>query len=260
MLSMYTGTVGSGKSYHALELGLQWIRRKKYVIANFPIKPPSKYRSKRHKAKWENMLKYWIYREEITSSYLMAFAFEKEFFGKENSCLVLIDEAGVLFNSRDWQHERHERTKWIKFLAQSRKFGYDFIFVCQMDRMIDRQIRGLVEYDVKHRKANNSIFLSWLGLFKISLFLYVYKWYGTKVKANLRFSVFKPWIANKYDTMKIFDLDELLESVEKIYEGKIIPAPVAAQIAIWQTELEEKRRKKEEERQKDNEFNKESAS
>lgn len=245
MLSLYSGTPGSGKSFHALELALTWCKRGKHVIANFPIQPPKKYYSKFHKNQWEKILSRWHFREEISVDYLMALSFENEWFGKESSCMVVIDEAGVIFNSRDWQHERQSRTAWIKFLSQHRKFGYDLIFIAQMDRMIDRQIRGLFEYEVKHLKANNSFFFKWLGMFKISLFMCVYKWYQTKLKGNMRFVFYRPWIAARYDTMKVFNLEELIDAMQKIYEGKVIPAAVAVQLQVWKEELETKEIRKE---------------
>src|SRR5579885_1826615 len=119
MLSLYTGAVGSGKSYHAIELGLDWLRVGKNVIANFPIKPPEKFLFKRDKERWDKKLKRWHYLEEITVEYLMALSLENGWFGHESKCLVIIDEAGVMFNSRDWQTESKNRMKWIKFVSQS---------------------------------------------------------------------------------------------------------------------------------------------
>jgi zona occludens toxin len=251
MISLYTGSVGSGKSYHALELGLQWVARGKHVVANFPIRPPKRFLFSFQKRKWEKMIEHWHFRDEISVEYLMSLSVENDWFGKESQCLVIIDEAGIMFNSRDWQHERQSRQKWIKFLSQSRKFGFDFIFVCQADRMIDRQIRGLVEYEVKHRKANNATFFKWLSLFKATMFIYAYKWYQTKLPANVRVSFYRPWIASRYDTMKIFNLGDLIESMKAIYEGKVIPAPVLQQIAIWKGELEEQEKRKQQQREED---------
>lgn len=247
MISFYTGPVGSGKSFHAIELGLEWVGRGKHVVANFPIKPPKKFLGKRHELLWKKRLARWHYYEEITIEKLMALSLENGWFGKESQCLVIVDEAGVMFNSRDWQSEKGSRMKWIKFLSQSRKFGYDFIFVTQSDRMIDRQIRGLVEYDVKHLKASNSFFLRPLSWFGICPFLYVYKWYQTRLKANLRMSIYKPWVGNRYDTFKVFNLDELVQSMKKVYEGKIIPAAVASQIAVWEDQIKADLLKKEQE-------------
>ena len=38
LIKMYTGTIGSGKSYHALEDILMTLNKGKYVIANFPLR------------------------------------------------------------------------------------------------------------------------------------------------------------------------------------------------------------------------------
>lgn len=248
MISFYSGAVGSGKSYHAVELGLSWVGRGKHVIANFSItKPKTKFQFQ-EKA-WIKKLDKWHFYDEITVERLMAMSIENGWFGKESQCLVIIDEAGIMFNSRDWQHARTSRTKWIKFLSQSRKFGYDFIFVTQSDRMVDKQIRGLVEYDVKHLKASNSFFLSWMKLFKITPFLYIYKWYQTKLKGNVRGSFYKPWIGNRYDTFKVFDLNDLVDSMKKVYDGKVIPASVLAQISVWEEEIKKELEKKEKEKE-----------
>lgn len=245
VIDLYTGTVGSGKSFHALEKGIEYLESKKHVVANFPIKEAPKYFLKILREKDKKRMERWLFWEEITPEKLIALSLEKGWYGKESQCLVIIDEAGIMFNSREWQIAGQSRTKWIKFLSQSRKFGYDFVFVAQSDRMIDKQIRGLVEYEVKHYKLSNSFFLSWLKLFKVSLFLYNYKWYQTKVKGNLRFSKFKKSIGDRYDTMRTFDLDELVHEIEKMYSGTIVPAGVLIQLNVWREEIEKRKAERE---------------
>lgn len=250
MISMYTGSVGSGKSFHALDVALKIIKEKRYgqyryCIANYPLIPavekkwwrflPQKTREKKIK-EMKEMDERWIYRDEISVEFLIAESIKRGWYGKESMCMVEIDEAGIIFNSRDWNTKAHDRTKWIKFLALSRKFGYDFIFVAQADRMIDKQIRGLCEYEVKHLKANNSFFMSFLNVFKITLFMYVYQWYVTKMRGDLRFGLFKSKVADRYDTMRVFNFDDLIGSIKALYEGKIIPAPVALQLHLWEKE------------------------
>jgi zona occludens toxin len=243
MISIYSGSVGSGKSFHGTHIGLEWLNNR-HVIANFPILPPKKLRSKMAKKRWADQEQRWHFNDEITIQYLIAKSLEHGWIGKESQCLLLIDEAGIIFNSRDWQSAGKQREHWIKFLSQSRKFGYDVIFIAQSDRMIDKQIRGLVEYDVKHLKLNHSFFLSWLSLLKVSLFLYNYKWYQTKLKGNMRVALFQKKIAERYDTMRTFNLEELAEQVEKLYEGVIVPASVAIQIDLWRDEIEKRRKTK----------------
>lgn len=241
MITLYTGSVGSGKSFHSTHLGLEWASRKN-VIANFPIKANRTKRQQRQLAAWD-------FNEDITIPYLVAKSIENGWYGKESQCLVIIDEAGIIFNSRDWQTAGEGRKQWIKFMSQSRKFGYDFIFVAQSDRMIDKQIRGLVEFEVKHLKANNSFFLAWTNylpkFMRPTLFLYVYRWYQTRLKSNLRTGFYRHSIGSRYDTFRTFNLDELVEYLEKMYEGTLIPASVAtfidAQRSIIDGKLKEKK-------------------
>lgn len=247
MISMYTGSVGSGKSYHGLEIGLKVLREKKggvnrSVIANFPLvpQPKMKFGTQRFKdkinLKREEFDNRWIFNPEISIEFLISESLKNGWYGKESMCMVIIDEAGILFNARDWQVHAKARNNWIKFLALSRKFGYDFVFVAQSDRMIDKQIRGLCEYEVKHLKANNSFLFSFLSIFKVTMFMYVYQWYQTKIRGNLRLARYKSSIGNRYDTMRVFNFDELIDSVKALYEGKIIPAPVAVQLDLWEEE------------------------
>lgn len=216
---LYTGSVGSGKSYHALCMGLQKVHAipERYVIANFPIKFSKGKLGEKEKRRW-------FFWEEITPEKLIAFSFEKGFFGKEGYCLLIIDEAGVMFNSRDWMTKGRERANWIKFISQSRKFGYDIILIAQSDRMIDRQIRDLAEYEVRHYSARKYWWLSWLP---IRLHFAVYFWYHTKLKGTVDAFIIRKSIANRYDTMRLFNIDDMKDFLKKMYSGKVIPASIA---------------------------------
>ena len=56
------------------------------------------------------------------------------------------------------------------------------------------------------------------------------------MRGNLRFGLYKGKIADRYDTMRIFNFDDILKSVRSLFEGKIIPAPVALQLSMWEKE------------------------
>lgn len=218
-IEIYTGPVGSGKSFNALRRGLLKIRAipDRYVIANFPITiSPRPKLAKKESARWH----FW---DEITPEKLLAFSIEKGFYGKEGSCLLIIDEAGVMFNTRDWQTAAKDRKNWINFLSLSRKCGYDVILIAQMDRMIDKQIRGLAEYEVRHFNARNYWWLKWVPL---KLHFSVTFWYHTKFKGKVEPFIISKRIARKYDTMRLFNLDGLTEQIQKMYSGSVIPAPV----------------------------------
>jgi len=224
-ISIFEGSVGSGKSYHALLEGLRKVNAipVRYVVANFPLE--ERYCNRKELERWH----FW---DVITPEKLVLFAIEKGFAGKEGSCLLIIDEAGILFNSRDWMVKSEERKKWISFFSQSRKFGYDVILVAQSDRMIDRQIRDLAEYLVRHFNMRKYWYFAWLP-FKFHCA--VWKWYGTRIKGSVDPFVVRASVYRKYDTMRVFNLEEIKRQIKEMY-GKVIPADVAKYIKL----LEEK--------------------
>src|SRR5699024_10968753 len=110
MIEMYTGFVGSGKSYHATHEGLivAESRTKKEVIANFPISKNENFLYKFNKKlpKFKNLRWNYVDNEDLTSDFLIkkSFDYEKENgdLPPEGHFLLIIDEAGINFNSRDW--------------------------------------------------------------------------------------------------------------------------------------------------------------
>lgn len=143
---LYSGTPGSGKSLHAARDIRDYLRCKRLpVIGNFTINPDTK-GAERYTYRPNNVL---------TPQYLVWFAQEywrDHKFGEDRILLVL-DECQLLFNSRDWAQQ--DRMAWLEFFSQHRKYGYKVLFIAQFDRMIDRQIRSLIEYEFVHRKLGN---------------------------------------------------------------------------------------------------------
>ena len=209
MIELYTGFVGSGKSYCATKLGLASADPKlgkKTVIANYPIKPKKKLLSFFKKNKYNQPR--WIYKsnEKLTVKFLVELSKKNGWLNKESQALLIFDEASIKFNSRTYYDK--DRLDWINFLRQSRKLGYDVIFITQDRASIDKQIRHLCEFELVHKKLNNMFILSWLNLFRISVFAQVKYWNGINIrqsKGQLKLFIYNKRIANRYDTMKIFD-------------------------------------------------------
>lgn len=201
MIYLYSGTPGSGKSYHAVVDIVRKLGRKSKnrVIANFPLS------GKKITDKFE----YWD-NSDITISRLMNYARQYHKLGVEGQCLIVIDEAQCIFNSRDWngkgvlhsalKRQPDSRMDWIKFFSQHRKFGYNVILIAQSDKMLDKQIRSLIEYDVKHIKMNNGFFF-----FLPTSFLAVEKWYGQRMKLGQEVIWYRKRIAAMYDSYALFD-------------------------------------------------------
>lgn len=210
-IELYTGFVGSGKSYAAVKNGTVIADAplgKRWVIANFPIKPKKKkFAFLRKKNKYNTPR--WIHKrnEELTPDFLIEESLKRGWNKKEGSCLIIFDEAGIPFNARSWNSP--DRMKWIDFLSQSRKFGYDFIFITQHRDMMDKQIRKLCEYEVQHKKLNNMFAFKILSLFRVTLFGGVSFWNGMRnERGTLRIYFYRKHIADRYDTLKLFGIDE----------------------------------------------------
>ena len=134
MIYLYTGTPGSGKSYHAAEVVDRALRRRIPVLANFEVNL-----SKKHKGEY-------LYIETLDMNPQLFISYAEEHFkpGRdEHQGIIIIDEAQIPFNSREGLNR--SRMKWIDFFSKHRHYFYDIILITENDRMLDRQIRSLVE-------------------------------------------------------------------------------------------------------------------
>lgn len=198
MVWMYTGTPGSGKSIHAAQDVISWLKKGKDLIANYPINEKAVGKCKSHALYWDN--------PKLTVSKLVKYAIEHKQIGKEGSCLVIIDEAQVKFNCREMG--RKDRQDWVTFFSQHRKLGFDIILITQFDRMIDRQIRAMTETEVKHRKLNNYGFgggvLTLLTLGR-SWFVAIDYWYGgNRLQLGHRVFPYRKQLGNISDSYHLF--------------------------------------------------------
>lgn len=193
---LYTGTPGSGKSYHAARDIVQRLKRGGGLIANFPINEDYVKKKKTHVEYWDN--------SDLTAEKLVAYALEHHEIGKEGQCLVVIDECQVIFNCRDFG--RKDRNAWVQFFAQHRHLGFNVILITQNDRMLDKQIRALVEEEVKHRKLNNYGFGGMLiSLSMRSWFIAISYWYGgNKLETGRSIFVYNKRYAKIYDSYRLF--------------------------------------------------------
>lgn len=210
MITLYSGTPGSGKSLHLANVIWNRLRNDRAVIANFPI-DIDKIKGKR---KTVGSFTY-LDMSELTVDYLMDYARRNHKYGKENQTLLIIDECAVIFNSRAW--DAKDRMKWIIFFQQHRKLGYNVILVSQQDRMIDRQIRGFIEYEIKHRCVNNfKMFGKILGILSAGkLFIAIEYWYGMRERIGAEFFRLNRRKASIYDTFKIFTTDRSVQTGDR---------------------------------------------
>lgn len=195
---------------------MNWSRLGYPVVGNFPVKLKKYKRAD------------FIYcpNNQMTPDYLIKLSQDKVGSKpKEGSMLLVIDECQLLFNAREWQQSG--RAKWLSFFTQHRKLGYDIILIAQFDRMVDRQIRSLIEYEYIHRKMSN---FGWQGkilslVFGGKTFIAVKMWYPLHERLGAEVFHARKHIYCVYDTYAAFDgADAAPEPQKKMDAAAPLPA------------------------------------
>lgn len=197
MIYLYSGTPGSGKSLHCAAVVRRHLKFFCPVIGTFHINKNRLFKNSKYEYVYQN-----IY--DLNPTFLVEYA-KKNLPKKKNpegSFLLVIDEAQRIFNPREWG--RKDRNGWITFFAEHRHLGYDVILISQKDRMLDRQIRGLIEYEVMHRKVTQfGLPGKILGLF-VGQFVAVKMWYPMKEKVDSEFFRGDKQLYDFYDSFEDF--------------------------------------------------------
>ena len=210
LINLLSGTPGSGKSLDAAQRLYFWLGTGKPAVCNFEINLDLIPGKKEKKFYYKD-------NSELTPDFLIDFS--KQYFSgkrpKEDSILLVIDEAQLIFNARSW--DAKGRDKWLKFFTMHRHYGYLVLLLAQFDRMLDRQIRCLIEYEYIHRKVSN---FGWKGkiisiLALGNLFVSVKVWYPLKEKVGSEFFRAKRRYYRLYDTF-----DNLEEKANTATEQK----------------------------------------
>lgn len=204
MIELYSGTPGSGKSLHvAKEIRdrLQ-MRRKPIIIGNFYVN------TKEIKKCFGTYI--YVDNSRLTPERLILFSKRlAKHYGrrvKEEELLIVIDEAQLIFNSRDWQCSRNKG--WMSFFTQHRKYGYNVILITQFDRLLDRQVRSLLEYETIHRKVSRAGKMgAVVGFFTGgNMFVAIKRWYPLHEKVSSQFFMGNKRIYTIYDSYNQFDI------------------------------------------------------
>lgn len=198
MIELFSGTPGSGKSLHTASIIKYRCFRKKITICNFDVK-----------CKKNNSFIY-LDNDFLNPQWLLTYSkihFKNKKF-REDDIYLIIDEAQLIFNCREYG--AINRKEWIKFFTQHRHLGYRVILIAQMDTMLDKQIRGLIEYNTIHRKVSNFGLRGKL-LSLVSgghLFCSIKIWYPMKQRVSSDFFHARKSLYSIYDTTNLFGYDK----------------------------------------------------
>ena len=202
MIYLYSGTPGSGKSLHVARVIKSTLLLNKPVISNIPINESLVKHPDKYLYVTDNML-----RPSALVQYSQDYFSDKPV--KEGQILLIIDEAQRMFNARNWS--KSDRAGWNEFFQLHRHYGFDIILVAQFDRMLDRQVRSVIEYEQIHRKVSNYGWRGWiLCAFMAApcLFVSVKMWYPMKERVGSEFFRYSKRLGKLYDTYMTFDAIE----------------------------------------------------
>ncbi len=206
MLETYSGTPGSGKSYHIVKEMIWHLKRGGVVVTNLEldIKAILKYHNSLTKKDLDERLII-LPNSSITPQLLFNITFQHK--NNEFARLLVIDEAGDLFNTREWNNAN--RPAWLKFFRMHRHLRYNCILVSQHRKMLDKQIQWLFDTDVQHRNIREYGFLGWfLNLIFPRLFVAVSVYVPLNAKSGSNFVWLKDKYANCYDTYTLDNIKE----------------------------------------------------
>ena len=199
MIYFFSGTPGSGKSLHAVAEMLRYEKKGFPVLANFQLNPSALRNPDRVR---------WAENKDMSPAMLERFAADywRAEGGRvqEERILLVLDECQLIFNSRQWQ----KNSSWIGFFTQHRKMGFSVILIAQDMRMVDKQIRAVVEYEYKHRKLANAGFVGNVFSFILgSRFLYRREWatvrsVGKGAALGWKMGYYGRRVYHAYDTFK----------------------------------------------------------
>ncbi|MGL5550652.1 MAG: zonular occludens toxin domain-containing protein [Culicoidibacterales bacterium] len=186
MISLFTGNCGSGKSLYSAKR-IEANLKKRKVLANFTCNTES-----------ENFT--YVNNNQLSYTYLLKYARDHHEQNKESQTLLIIDEAQIIFNSRDFRHP--DRLKFLEFFAQHRKLGFDILIITQQDNAIDKQIRNLVDVHTNFVKLNNFSFLWWLPT---SVFMRAEKHYASNLGRTTSVFLYNKKYSEFYNTFYLFE-------------------------------------------------------
>jgi hypothetical protein len=142
MIEVFEGKLGGGKTYSAVVRIVHVLRRGGVVATNIELNRSAivDYCARRYRVQLDLDKQLFILTED------QLFNFHSHIpLGSSADCrpLIVIDEAHLWFNSRDWAQASRDV---LKFLTQSRKLHVDIIFISQSALNLDKQFIRMVQY------------------------------------------------------------------------------------------------------------------
>lgn len=136
MIYAFIGLPGSGKSYSLIEYGFQLAeKQKRHIVTNYVLDEAEAYKYCRKRGM------HWLAHQFRLGKWQFDTRPHK-MLGYANA-VVMLDEAGIFLNSRNWADIPKE---FIVNVCQQRKIGTDLLWTAQSDEMADANLRRLTNF------------------------------------------------------------------------------------------------------------------
>lgn len=215
MIEIFEGKIGGGKTYSAVARILERFSRGWHVWTNIELVPSGVDKALR-KLYWKR------FNEGLFHPVVNAARWDSEVLWgiPEAPTMVVIDEAHLWFNSRDWAKASRAM---LAFLSLSRKVCVDVIFITQHAENIDAQFRRQALHIYRYRNMGDTGIpvLSWIFAGKI---VQLSVDYGGEILEQ-RVLPLKKEIFQAYDTRSLPDADMREKGENGL--ARIHPLPVA---------------------------------
>lgn len=194
MIRAITGLPGSGKSYYVASATVNAVKDGKKVLTNMELSLPAlSAASGSAYVDGEVVGLRQLHRGEDFTRFYCA--------DGEGSALLVLDESASYFNARQWKDD--DRQNQMVFFQQHRKLGFDVLLVAQRLAFIDKQVRELVEFEVKAKNLARRLPL----IKRRPLFFYRTEWTETndrkKDRVRAEYEWFRPSVGALFDTRQI---------------------------------------------------------
>lgn len=232
MIEVQQGTPGSGKSATAVARAILHLKKGGVVAANFSLvdgwadvvasrsllgRFSDEYRYKKASSMYPRFYRVdsleAIRKIQPRSEAVGVYKDDGSY--SEGAGLLLLDEAQLIFNSRQWK----KNMGWIEFFTQHRKLGWNVILIAHTIEMIDSQIRPLAEYESRFRNLQKVKFpVIGLPMSPFPLFVVIRRYAGLGAGANViadrDLYPLPLWAARLYDSLQVFSEDSWGEEQE----------------------------------------------
>ena len=129
-----TGKLGGGKTLSTVGRIRDYMKQKRKIATNLDIYP-HKILNHRNKQTITRLPD----KPRIQDFEMIGKGSDSEEYNENNFGLIVLDEMGTWFNSRNWNDP--ERLKLLDWFLHARKLAWDILFVVQSVDIIDKQLR-----------------------------------------------------------------------------------------------------------------------